>query len=278
LDYSLEGAFKAFVAPQFNVNAKGLGGSVGFGVSIPGVVNERKEFGFGPFLNLGASLPSKPITLLNQSRKVKLSSLVNAVAPKQSFSFKVPGPIAISGRAGPAIVSQSAANVVISNNTLVGTARAEFIDGGANLDALTGGASADVFGFRFGQSPLSAPDLITDFAFGTDKIDVFSPSGAAHVAPTRFSRAANHAFATTPLALAAAVFADANGALPGNQALAANSAVLVRASNASIGGTYLVINNATTGRSDSDDLMIKLTGSTGPLPALGSLLPGTVFV
>ena len=140
-----------------------------------------------------------------------------------------------------------------------------------------GGGVFAVF-FRFGQSPLSAPDLITDFAFGTDKIDVFSPSGAAHVAPTRFSRAANHAFATTPLALAAAVFADANGALPGNQALAANSAVLVRASNASIGGTYLVINNATTGRSDSDDLMIKLTGSTGPLPALGSLLPGTVFV
>jgi hypothetical protein len=74
------------------------------------------------------------------------------------------------------------------------------------------------------------------------------------------------------------VFADANGALPGNQALGANGAVLVRSTNAAIAGTYLVVNNGVAGRSDLDDLMIKLTGTMAVLPAIGSLVPGTVFV
>jgi Ca2+-binding RTX toxin-like protein len=143
-------------------------------------------------------------------------------------------------------------------NTLVGTARAEFLDGRANRDTLTGGGAADVFGFRFGESRLSAPDVITDF--GTDdKIDLFSASGAALPAPRGFSLVADNGSATTLGGLAAAVFADANF-VPGNQALGANSAVFVRSTNAAIAGTYLVINNATPGLSERDDLMIKLTG------------------
>jgi hypothetical protein len=79
-------------------------------------------------------------------------------------------------------------------------------------------------------------------------------------------------------ALAAAVFADANGALTGNQGLGANGAALVQATNAAIAGTYLVVNNAVAGRSTNDDLMIKLNGITGAFPALGVIRPGVMFV
>jgi ELWxxDGT repeat protein len=194
--------------------------------------------------------------------------------------------VSLSAPKGAVLTTAAATGTILNDdligdataNTLVGTARAEFIDGRANRDTLTGGGTADVFGFRFGESRLSAPDVITDFAFGTDKIDLFSASGAALPAPVRLSRAANNASARTLGSLAAAVFADANGAVAGNQALGANSAVLVRSTNAAIAGTYLVVNNGVAGRSDLDDLMIKLTGTMAVLPAIGSLVPGTVFV
>jgi ELWxxDGT repeat protein len=193
--------------------------------------------------------------------------------------------VSLSAPTGAVLTTSAATGTILNDdligdaraNTLVGTARAEFIDGGANRDTLTGRGAADVFGFRFGESRLIAPDVITDFAFGVDKIDLFSPSGAALAAPTRFSRAVNNASAPTLGALAAAVFADANGALPGNQALGANGAVLVRSTNAAIAGTYLVVNNGVAGRSLTDDVMVKLNGSSGALPALGVSPVSSVF-
>jgi hypothetical protein len=163
-------------------------------------------------------------------------------------------------------------------NTLKGTALAEFIDGRANFDILTGGGNSDVFGFRFSHSPLSKPDRITDFSFGTDKIDLFSPSGSFLPAPATFTRASNNSRAASLLALTSAVFADANGAKAGNQALGANSAVLVQATNPAIVGTYLLINNAIAGRSTTEDLLVNLRGFTGTLPSLGGIDPARVFI
>ena len=135
-----------------------------------------------------------------------------------------------------------------------------------------------MFGFRFTQSTITAPDRSTDFQFGTDKIDLFSSAGAALPTPSAFSRAANNSAATTLNDLAIAVFTNANGATAGNQALAANAAVVVTATNSAIAGTYLLINDATAGLSTTNDLMINITGFSGTLPALGSITPSTVFV
>ncbi|MEB3305286.1 MAG: Calx-beta domain-containing protein [Cyanobacteriota bacterium] len=165
-------------------------------------------------------------------------------------------------------------------NTLRGGNLPDWVDGrgnGTTGDILTGGGAGDTFAFRFRESPLTAPDAITDFAFGVDKIDLFSPPGGALGAPRSLSRAARNSTATTLGALAAAVFADANGARPGNQVLTANGAALVQATNPAIAGTYLLINNATAGRSDLDDLLIKLGGSLPGLPPVGVVAVGTVF-
>lgn len=173
-----------------------------------------------------------------------------------------------------------------SANTLSGSELADFLDGRAAADKLTGKGAADVFGFRFGStpsaladSPLSAPDEITDYTVGVDRIALLTAAGASRPRPTAFSRAADNSTASTLSQLTAAVFADANGKQAGNQPLAANGAALVVATNPAIGGTYLVINNGTAGRSEAGDLLIKLGGaSAGALPALGPITAASWFV
>lgn len=164
-----------------------------------------------------------------------------------------------------------------ANNTLNGSAIAEFIDGRQGQDTLTGGAAADVFGFSYGHSSLLAPDRITDLQFGADKIDLFNTTGGALAAPTIFSRAANNSTATTLSDLAADVYRDANGSLTDNQPFAANAAALVVASRAPIAGTYLLINNSIASRDSSNDLLINITGYSGSLPGLGIIPVASVF-
>jgi Ca2+-binding RTX toxin-like protein len=165
----------------------------------------------------------------------------------------------------------------VTNNSLTGTSNADFIDGGAGADTLTGLSGADRFAFRFSQSSITKPDRLTDFAFASDKITLLSGTGSPLAIPSAFSRAADNSTATTLQRLATNVFADANGALTGNQPLAANAAALVRATNPAIAGTYLLINDSTAALSTSNDLLIHLTGHSGTLPAIGIISASSVF-
>lgn len=165
------------------------------------------------------------------------------------------------------------------NDTLNGGTENDTLNGGAGLDNLTGGAGADTYVFQFGQSYV---DRITDFAIGTDKIDLLTSTGLATPAPTSFSRATNSAAADLTTVVNN-VFTDANGAIAGNQALAINSAALVQVTTAVIAGTYLVINNGTTGFQNSilggnNDSIVNITGFTGKVPALGTISVNSFFV
>ncbi|MFM5889652.1 MAG: FG-GAP-like repeat-containing protein [Dolichospermum sp.] len=164
-----------------------------------------------------------------------------------------------------------------SNNSLTGTQWNDTINGAGGADTLTGLGGADTFVFQFGQSLVSGADRITDFAIGTDKIDLLSSTGLAINAPTSFSRAANSA-ATTLANVVNNVFTDANGGLAGNQALGINSAALVSVTTAGIAGNYLVINDGIAGFQSSQDLVVNLTGYTGTLPGLGSIAVSSFFV
>lgn len=201
--------------------------------------------------------------------------------------------VSLSSPVGTALMTASASATILNDDwigdglpdNLIGTEQADFFDGRANVDTLTGKGGNDVFGFRFAtapmgnaDSPLGAPDSIVDFAFGADKIALLSPTGASLPKPTALSRAADNSAATTLSELTAAVFADANGKQARNQPLRANQAALVVATNPAIAGTYVLINDATAGRSESADLLIKLSGFSGALPALGSIAPASLFV
>jgi hypothetical protein len=95
--------------------------------------------------------------------------------------------------------------------------------------------------------------------------------------PTNFSRAVDST-ATSLQNVVNNLFTDANGATTGNQALAINSAVLVKVTNANIAGTYLVINDGTAGFQSSNDLLVNITGYSGTLPALGTITANSFFV
>ena len=186
-----------------------------------------------------------------------------------------------------ATLTQATASGLIRNNDLIGTAvsdtitgsgKAEFINGLAGQDALTGRGAPDRFGFRFGESEISSPDRITDFRFGQDSISLLNKRNQFLPVPQEFSRAADNSTASTLRDLADAVFADADGFTEGNQALAANAAALVQSTNASIPSTYLLINNGNAGRSLTGDLLIDITGFSGPLPDLGFQPVGSVFI
>jgi C1A family cysteine protease len=218
----------------------------------------------------------------NQATRTLTVSVIGDINQEANETFSVrlfaPTEAALGGSAAGGTIQNDDLIGNANPNTLRGTALAEFIDGRANIDTLTGGGNSDVFGFRFSQSPLSHPDRITDFAFGTDKMELFSSSGSFLPAPATFTRASNNSRAASFAALTSAVFADANGAKGGNQTLRANSAVLVQATNPAIAGTYLLINNTTAGRSTTEDLLVNLSGFTGTLPSLGVIDPARVFI
>ena len=166
--------------------------------------------------------------------------------------------------------SQTTATGVIRNDDVVGTSAADTLKATSFTTAYTGLGGADIFQFRYGQSPVSAPDRITDFAINTDKIGLIDGSGNPLLPPLAFSRASDQSSADLST-LVSAVFTDANGGTAGNQGLAVSAACLVRATSASIAGTYLVINDAVDGFQSSNDIVINITGLTGTLPPLGTI-------
>jgi Ca2+-binding RTX toxin-like protein len=196
-----------------------------------------------------------------------------------------------TGNVSDNIITGTIVNNVLNgeggNDTLNGEAGIDTLNGGSGFDILTGGTGADTYVFQFGQSwqsfisPLS-PDRITDFAIGTDKIDLLTSTGSAIGAPTSFSRASDSSAANLTTVVNN-VFTDANGAKTGNQGLGINSAALVQVTTAGIAGTYLVINNGSAGfqnsifSSSNNDLVVNITGSTG-IPALGTISPNRFFV
>ena len=167
-------------------------------------------------------------------------------------------------------------NGLAGNDNLNGEEGSDTLNGGLGQDFLRGGTGTNTFVFLFGESLVSATDNITDFEIGSSKIDLLTDGGAQMSAPTSFSRAANSAV-TTLSDVVAQVFIDANGGLAGSQALGTNSAALIVATNASIAGNYLVINDVTAGFQASKDLVIKLT-TIGTFPPVGAIPVTNFFV
>ncbi|MCA2712055.1 MAG: hypothetical protein IM473_20920 [Microcystis sp. M015S2] len=178
----------------------------------------------------------------------------------------------ITGDGQANILSGNAGNDTINgglgNDILNGGFGNDTLNGGSGIDTLTGNGDGDIFVFQVGQSTISNPDRITDFAFGTDRIGL-------SFLPSSFTRATDST-ATTTTALATQVFTDANGS-SGLQPLLANSAALVQVISGPITGTYLLINDNIPSLSLTNDLLVNITGSSGTLPGFGNITPVSSF-
>jgi serralysin len=85
--------------------------------------------------------------------------------------------VAIGGSGNDTIIANDSGCSLIGNggnDTLIGGAGADTLTGGAGVDTLTGNGGADTFVFTAGSSSAATGqhDRITDFASGTDKIDL----------------------------------------------------------------------------------------------------------
>ncbi|BAY22674.1 YD repeat-containing protein [Calothrix sp. NIES-2100] len=241
-------------------------------------------------LNGGTGVDSLIGGLGNDTYIIDSSDVINEVANsgtdtiQADFSFNLTTVtnvenLTLTGTANINGTGSAGDNLIVGNsgnNQLNGGDGNDTLNGGAGVDSLTGGIGVNTYVFQFGQSLISAPDKINGFAIGSDRIDLLNNSGAALAAPTNFTRATDST-AGTLLDLVNQIFTDADGATSGNQALAVNSAALVQVTSGAILGTYLIVNDNTTGLQTNQDLLINLTGYTGTLPALGTVPVSNFF-
>jgi trimeric autotransporter adhesin len=152
-----------------------------------------------------------------------------------------------------------------AKDSIVGGSGRDLIVGGPGQDTLTGGAGKDVFLFNLGDSPVSAPDTITDFTGGTSGDTITWGGGAisralqADVTGTGITINANSVvtFASTPASLTAAATAVSTALDDaGKFALFSYGGI-----------SYAFISDGETA-AHTNDVVVILTGVTLPTTAL----------
>ena len=99
-----------------------------------------------------------------------------------------------SGSGNDTLTGNEAPNQLSSgsgNDRLVGNGGNDVLIGGAGIDTLTGGAGADIFRYlSLADSSIGGRDVITDFASGSDKIDLAALGASSFVGTAAFSGSA----------------------------------------------------------------------------------------
>ena len=144
--------------------------------------------------------------------------------------------VTIDGNVAATLLGTAAAD------TLTGDAGADTITGRGGADTLTGGSRSDKFVFESGDTGITeaTADTITDFATGTDKIDIDAPG--SYVEADGTSTANFAAFITA---------ADAS--------LTASDVIYAQY-NFTGGGNTLVVIDEQKGEPNAGDTLIILTG------------------
>lgn len=199
--------------------------------------------------------------------------------------------------AGTAVGSKVDASAFTGKLTVVGSGFADVITGGTGNDTITGGngndtisggagndriivtganqadnittgagtdtvvfSAANIAGLTAVSAGTTAIASITDFTAGTDKIALVNTGGAQ----TSITLSNTQTIATA--ANLTAVYAGI-AAIAASVDQAATSAAVIVVSAGAAAGTYLYINDATAGVSNTADALINITGVTGTLAA-----------
>ncbi len=209
---------------------------------------------------------AKDLTITNALAGTAVGSAVNA----STFTGKLS---VIGSGFADVITGGTGADTITTGNGI------DTVDGGAGNDRIiiTGADQADrvITGAGTDTVVFSAANIatltnvsaavggivtITDFTAGTDKIALINTGGA------QTSIALSNAQTIATAASITAVYAGIT-AIAASVDQAATQAVVVTVTAGAAAGTYLYINDATAGVSNTDDTLINITGITGTLAA-----------
>jgi Ca2+-binding RTX toxin-like protein len=199
----------------------------------------------------GAMLKNIQNITASSNTNLDITMLDSAVAAGQSGNFDfstASGTLHFGGSA------ESNAQLLVfgfsGDDTIVGGSQADILGGTAGRDSLTGGGGADTFSStQLSYSQGSTYDTITDFAAGTDKIDLGNvPTGVDAQVSGHLDTASFDADMTTAL----------SGHLQGNHA------ILFEASSGTLSGhTFLIVSSdGSAGYSASGDYVFDVTGGS----------------
>ena len=163
----------------------------------------------------------------------------------------------INGGAGKDVISGGDGNDVIFVNN-AGQADVITLGAGADKVDFSANALADVLKTSAGTAAIVS---ITDFVAGTDKIGLFELQGGI-ITSVVLSAAQTITTAANLTAVYGGITAIAASADHG-----ALQAVVVTVSGGASAGTYLYVNDLTAAVSNTDDMLINITGITGTLAA-----------
>jgi Ca2+-binding RTX toxin-like protein len=174
----------------------------------------------------------------------------------------------------------------VGNDTLNGGSGADILYGGSGADVLTGGAGADIFGYK---TPGEGGDTITDFTFGTDKLQ-FSAKDFGNFTATNFASVSGSNPDITGKQLviftggnyssveAAQAKAVGSSTTPGFFVFTdtASETVLVFDSNGTLPGGFTTVANLGTAAGSLGTADFLFTGAIGSAPAGTSTNSGSI--
>ena len=162
-----------------------------------------------------------------------------------------------TGRGNDDVDGGSGADIINTRNgedTISGGAGKDIITAGRNADVYSGGADVDTFVIgnsdsNVGSNKSTGYDTITDFAGGTDKIDLtFAVTGYSAITPTKNTGGSS-------------LSADLSKYLGGFNVGEAKSVTIGGAVDWA--GSYIVVNTGAAGKYDQSDLVIQVASVTG---------------
>lgn len=297
VDASLLTSMKSFsigvAASTETINNLGAGSSVAITASTTAVTLGAAVGNVGTDITLGTTttggstatlLTTTGLTVIGLTSNGTSVQTITTLANSDNTTLTVKGAADLTitnALAATTTGSKVDASAFTGKLSVIGSTKADVLIGGSGADTLqgavvgtanqadtlTGGAGADKFVFTaatgaafFATSAgTTAVAKITDFVAGVDKFD-FITTGTAFTG------------ATVANAQTIATAADLTAVYAGITAIAAStatnaSAAVITVSAGAAAGTYLYVNDATAGVSNTADMLINITGVSGTVSA-----------
>jgi VCBS repeat-containing protein/probable HAF family extracellular repeat protein len=175
LTLSKGGALGPLSITNLNGNLNAAGSDPYLEVTIGNATDGSISIATGDFSTVISDNNATDVVTVDASQESTTGAADYVVGSAQYIINNLNGYLDASSATGTVTVTGKASQ----HNTIIGGSGNDTITGGGGFDTLTGNGGADTFRYTLASdSTQSAADTITDFAHGTDKIDLSTITGA----------------------------------------------------------------------------------------------------